>query len=246
MGGASGRALPVAAAALWSAATVAADPVTDALDALAPGWSVSGALSARFDVYGRSGPAALSVFPQTGPGGYAEAFARFSRRLSDYETLTGDLQILVEEHDYRSPEDGLVVERARLEWEKGDAGIPLRVTGGDFFAFLSPATIQTSLKGASVELQRPVGQRPGAVGSLLLFSGVQEATYRDLAEDPVLFSGGSLLLQDPSRGALALNLVHHWRDAAPGIRERSQVVGGVAIERPFRLEIGRASCRERV
>ena len=206
-----------------------------ALEYLASDWYISGDLTARYDLYQALGDDSASIFPDEGGQYYFESFVNFRRDISEYESVTGFFGGLFNRSDYRTTEDDVVVERFRTEWEKGDLALPFRATAGDYFGFTSPRTLQRSLKGGQLELQPDFGLGGNALTSVLLFSGLNAPIYRNLEDDQEIFSGGSILVEDPALGSLIVNVVHNYREARDFTPEQEQIVTSAAVEIPFEL-----------
>lgn len=197
-----------------------------------PQWRVNGNLNTRLDFYHTSGNKTAGLFTNTGEQYFSELNTNFQRQNSRYDTITGNAGMLVNVSDFRSQERGLIVERVRVKWEKGDAPVPFRATGGDFLGFTSIRTLQRSLKGGMVELQPRLGGK-GLRHSIQLFSGLNTSIYRNLDKNMNWFNGLSWLVQQPKGGRLAVNLVQNYVEATSSAPSRSQIVGSVAGAWPW-------------
>lgn len=219
-------------------ATANDDPLA-ALDYLASevlqDWHISGDVTARFDFFEALGDDSASVFPDLGSQYYLESFVNFRRNISPFETVSGFFGGLYNRSDYRTFEHGLLIERFRTEWEKGDSAVPFRATAGDYFGFLSPRSLQRTLKGGQIELQPELGLGDNAVSSVLLFSGLNAPIYRDLSDDQDIFTGASLLHDDPNIGAFIFNVVHNYKEAGAVTPAQEQIVSSLAGEIPFTI-----------
>ena len=199
----------------------------------APDGKLFGTLTNRYDYYDRSGDSSGSLFPSSGGQFYSEANLNFYRRFSAYETVSGNLFGVLNDSDYRGNHKGFILERGQLSWEKGDGWVPFRSRLGDFFGFFSPRTIQRTLKGGQVEFQSRLTD--DVRSSVLLFSGLTDATYHDLNNDETVFNGASLFLGSEQFGSYTLNLVHNRDESLDNARSLEQLVGSVAGEVGFRL-----------
>ena len=191
-------------------------------------WSWSGANTLRLEVYDNGGDPAGRFHPHEGLQFHDELSASFSRRVSPYEQVRGSFLGLFNESEYRSTEEGLLVERAAVTWEKGDAALPFRVDAGDFYGYLSYRTLQRPLKGAQLELQPLTAGR--VRHSLLVFAGVDAPGWRDFDAGADRYAGLSWLARDRVLGAVGLNLVHGSRDASAGFDDRDHTVASVLGE----------------
>ncbi|MDF1736759.1 MAG: hypothetical protein P1U37_15815 [Minwuia sp.] len=198
----------------------------------APDWNVFGTASTRGELYGSTGNAAASPFPDTGLFGAVDLTANFDRRLSDVETIEGDIGLLLNQSDYRSDNKGMVLERFRLEWEKGDTRAPFRATAGDFFAFFSPRTVQRSVKGLQLEFQPTIGGSD-AFHSVLLFAGLDSATYRGIDSDADVHAGLSWFLGQGDV-SLAASSALNW-DEGVGQDDVFNSTSSLAFETPVNL-----------
>lgn len=216
----------------WLAALIGAC-LSGSLGAAFPeDWNVSGYNALRAEHYDVSGDPTAAPYPHTGGQIYDEFNLDLSRRVSPYEFWEGHFSGLANASDYRSNERGGVLERARVVWEKGDAGVPYRLEAGDFYASLSPRIFQRALKGAQIEIQ------PGEPGrySLQLFSGMTAPIYRQLDTDQEQASGVSWLLEDATLGGLHFNLVDIRKEATVTLGNYSQRTWGLGWSRVFQRE----------
>jgi hypothetical protein len=203
-------------------------------DAL-PDWDLGFTNTIRADDYRVAGNRQAAPYTDTGGQIYDEFTLSARRRVSEFERLDVRFSGVSPGSEYRTTEPGFVAERGRVLWEKGDGALPFRAEGGDFFAFQSLRTVQTSLKGGQVEVQPDLGD--GRQHSVQVFTGLQSPTYNELDDDPLLLGGASWLAEDDSWGTFALNAVHGRRDAdtVQGTPERTQQVASLAHAIPFEL-----------
>lgn len=199
--------------------TAQADPLSD--------WSISGTNTIRAEYYDIDGDHNTSPWPHHGSQFYNELDLNLHRRISPWESLRFSLSGLANSSDYRSNEQGGLLERGLLYWEKGDAAIPFRLQLGDYYAAQSPRTLQRGLKGLQVELQ------PGSGHSIQLFSGIAAPVYRHLDAELGIYSGASWLIEGQTLGAFSLTGVHHNRGENSSQIELNQSVASLAWYKPF-------------
>jgi hypothetical protein len=203
------------------------------LSDLALDWDIDGTVSTRAEIYDRNGNEAASPFPDAGLFGAVDITAFFDRRLSDVETIEGDIGLLLNQSDYRSDDKGAVLERFRLEWEKGDARAPFRATAGDFFAFFSPRTVQRSVKGLELEFQ-PTIEGSDAFHSVLLFAGLNSATYRGIDSDADFHAGLSWFMGQNDVSVVASSALN-WNEGVGGQDDVFNSTSSLAFETPLNL-----------
>jgi hypothetical protein len=198
-----------------------------------PDWDLGFTNTVRADDYSVAGDPAGAPYTDTGGQIYDEFTYTMRRRLSAYERIDARFSGVVSGSEYRTRDNGFTAERGRIFWEKGDGALPFRGEAGDFFAFQSLRTVQTSLKGGQLEVQPDLGD--GRQHSLQVFGGLQSSTYNDLDEDPLSLAGASWLVEDATFGTFALNGVNGRRQADPvfGTPDRSQTVVSLAHAVPF-------------
>lgn len=196
------------------------------------GWRLDGSLSPRFEFIEDSGDRTLSVYQDVGAQYTVDAELVGRRQVSPYEFVDFDLAGFLNESDFRGDERGIVVERARLGWEKGDTSVPFRGTLGNALPFLSRHTLQRALIGTQVELQPRTG-RDGHNLSILAFGGESAGNYETLDFGNDIFAGGSVLYRAGKLGTFTANLVHNNREAdqESNLENRNQTVATVTAER---------------
>ncbi|MCX8111561.1 MAG: hypothetical protein N3D15_10000 [Syntrophorhabdaceae bacterium] len=192
--------------------------------------------TARYENYDFWGDPAGSPYQNTGGQFYNEMNLSFSRRLSQYELFQGRFDMLYNDSRYRSQNNGFVLERGNLLWEKGDAFVPFRTQVGDSFSFMTIRTIQRSLKGLQAELQ-PAFASKDRKQSLLFFTGTGRDDYRDFTPINDLYSGASYLIEDKSWGNYSINLLQNHRasEIKDGLPSRNQWVGSITGEKVLNL-----------
>ena len=198
-------------------------------------WEWSGDLTTRYETYDVSGDPSRSPYAYLGNHYFGEFDLNANYNVSRYENLRAYAFGVWNQSAYRnSTYNDLILERATLAWEKGDAAVPFRVEAGDFFGNFSLRTMQRSLKGMQVEFQ-PQSKNPQTNSSLLVFSGVTDPIYRGMALGDEIFSGASYLYSTRSTD-ISYNLVHNYRQtgSANGLPLTTQTVASVAGEHKWR------------
>lgn len=186
-------------------------------------WQITGDSTTKVDYMGNDGNAAVSPFRFEDAHFLTNLSLNFERNLSPFERLHGQMLGRVNASEYVRDHRGVIVDRFSLTWEKGDGKVPFRLTAGDHFAFLTPRTIRRSLKGLSWELQPP-GSRDQSV---LLFTGANQPSYRDIDTHDEVYHGASWLLRFDEDSSLSFNVVNAHRNGRPGIRALDQTVTSV-------------------
>ncbi len=201
--------------------------------AILPDWDIDGSNTVRAEVYNSTGDISASPYPEDGAQEYDEFHLGLRRRFNPWHRLRIDLDGLLNDSFYRSSEKGVVPERLRLDWERGDTPLPFRLEAGDTFGFFSYRLLQRSLKGFQLDLQ-PRQERSGRRSSLLFLVGTNQRSWKDLQFNDDLTTGVSWVLED-SWGRLALNAVGNYRarDTVAGLPARRQWVESLAAELPF-------------
>ncbi|MEM0923926.1 MAG: hypothetical protein AAGI13_12840, partial [Pseudomonadota bacterium] len=224
--------VPLTTAVLLAAPPAWAEPLLP--DWMLPDWTLSGNLAARAEIYDNFGDPAAAVFPDVGGQAFAEGFLRFDRRVSAFERFSGFASGVLNRSDYRSFNDGLVLERFQFDWEKGDASLPFKLTLGDSFAFFSPRSVQRSIKGAQLELQPGDGQGPHLT-SIQIFAGTDVPVYRDFDQPFTSYAGASALHQRADGSSFIVNAVGAYRRADQAVEGLGQAVFTAAAEQPFEI-----------
>ncbi len=197
-------------------------------DVIAPEWQITGSNTARSDYYINVGDEAQSPYPYTSVKSYDEFNINFSKRNNQYDLWRGEIFGVINGSPYRNNYYGVVPERLNLTKEKGDLPIPFRLEMGDIFSYYTYRTMQTSLKGAQLDLQ-PF-QDSNRKHSIFFTSGAQIASWRDFQPADSYFNGASYLVDDPIFGKYSLNLVNNTRQGSADESSvwRSQTVYSVA------------------
>ncbi|GAB6051634.1 hypothetical protein JCM17960_04540 [Magnetospira thiophila] len=200
-----------------------------------------------YEAYPLSGTTALGPYQETGSHGYYEFNVVGTREFSEYHRLRTQVSGVYNLSDYRHREYGFVPERINILKENGEVEVPYRMELGNFYGEYTNRTLQTSLKGGSMEFQ-PVQNWYGEKHSLqfLVGSGVTRWD-RDNFEDDI-YTGASWLIDATSIGAnradygtWTLNWVRNMRPAQPleGFsKERSQDVLSAAATKDFTGPLG--------
>ncbi len=182
-------------------------------------WLISGTVAARTENYNVKGDKASSSYQFLGNQGYGELDLSAVNEVSPYETISVDLHGLVNFSDYRSQFRSGTLERAKVTWEKGDAGVPFRLEGGDIYSYFSGRTLQRSLKGGQVEIQ-PAGPMPGVEHSLILAAGAQNSVYRDFGDPRPYHAGASYVVSISEAADFGFHFAHHDSNLnGPGFRQ---------------------------
>lgn len=200
-------------------------------------WSISATNTLRHDNYHNDGARAASPYFTSGGGKtYNEFYIDFSREFNPWKKASGQFYGVISDSEYRHTDEGFVPERFNVSFENGETKIPYRVEVGDYYSYLTYRTIQTSLKGATIELQ-PQSSKPGRYHSLMFFTGAAQPFYRDLDYADNYNTGASWLVEDPTLGRVSFNLLHNHTDGdslgTVGLLDGSYYIGSVAIEKPF-------------
>jgi len=170
-------------------------------------WQVNGSNTLRAEDIDVSGDDSASPYPVEGGQYFNEFNLNVSRQYSPYSFVRGEISGVWNESDYRSLENNFVPERVGLQVQNGDLAIPLRLDAGDYFANLTNRTIQRSLKGAQLELQPSLGNSSLA-HSLILFSGTDQANWKDLEWSDNAYTGASFLTEG-DWGQVSANIVYN-------------------------------------
>jgi hypothetical protein len=198
------------------------------LDVLVPEWQVTGNNTFRTDYYTNAGDESQSPYQYTGMKSYDEFNINFNKRNNQYDIWKGQIFGVINGSQYRSNDYGVVPERLNLTKEKGDVAVPFRLEMGDLFSYYTFRTLQTSLKGAQLDLQ-PF-QDSKRRHSFLITSGAQQASWTNFQLSDSYFNGASYLVEDPVFGKYSLNLVHNTRqgNADESSLWRSQTVYSIS------------------
>lgn len=192
-------------------------------------WRYQGTFSGKGDYYENHGNPAISPYRFEDAHWLGNLDLSFERSLSPYESIRGQLTGRANASEYISDYRGGILDRFSTTWEKGDAGIPFRLTAGDYFAFLTPRTVQRSLKGLQLELQPQV--RGGHRQSVVVFTGSAFPSFREVDYNHDVSSGLSFLVDEGERGAISFNVVTHHQEATPTQTSLNQVLSSVAVHR---------------
>jgi len=208
---------------------LAACPVAGAEAPPLADWDLTGSNTLQAEYYDADGDPASSPWPHLGGQIYNEFEFSAHHRVSPWERVRVSLSALLNESEYRSNEQGGLVERATVFWEKGDAELPFRLQAGDYFANQTANTIQLGLKGLQAELQ------PGTGQALRLFSGLAAPVYRDLGTDQGFYNGLAWITESERIGAWQLSALRYDRSADATAPELQQNMVSLAWYQPFQL-----------
>ncbi|MCX8110329.1 MAG: hypothetical protein N3D15_03650 [Syntrophorhabdaceae bacterium] len=188
------------------------EPPDTILDVLVPQWQITGSSTTRSDYYFNKGDDTQSPYQRTGAQFYNDININFNKRNSQYDLWRGEVSGVINDSMYRNNFYGVVPERLNLTREKGDIPVPFRLEMGDIFSYYSYRTMQTSLKGAQIDLQ-PF-QDSERKHSIFFTSGAQIASWRDFQPSDSYFNGASYLIDDPVFGKYSLNVVNNMRQGS--------------------------------
>jgi len=169
-----------------------------------PEWGIEGSLSLRYNDFRIYGDGANNPFSSVGSQYFGNFDLGINRVFSQFNSLEGQFFGALNFSDFRANQRNFVPERGGLTWTYGEDALSFRATAGDFFAYLTPLTLNTSLKGLSVDMQSP-SQFFGAEHSLLTFAGTQMQSYRDLDQFDDRQHVGASWLMDWKNTALSFN-----------------------------------------
>ncbi|MCB1863868.1 MAG: hypothetical protein KDG50_00430 [Chromatiales bacterium] len=213
-------------AAAWSPSELFGDALGE--------WDIRGTNTARIEYYENHGDTSQSPYPHEGRQLYDEFDISFARRFSRYENVFAHVSGVLNDSEYRAPDEGIVPERMSLRWEKGDAAVPFRAEFGDYYGYLSYRTLQRSLKGVQVDLQPSFDAASTMRHSILLLAGMDQPFWREVNVDENAYLAASWLVEDPKLGRFSANTVHNTRSTAAGDLE--QWVQTFAGEHEFRFD----------
>ncbi|MEQ9463169.1 MAG: hypothetical protein RJQ10_05880 [Haliea sp.] len=200
-----------------------------------PGWQVTGSNSSRIEHYDVDGAQNASPYAFEGGQAFNEFNLNLNRRFSPYRSLKGQLYGVLNDSNYRFPDNGLQAERLSLVYENGESNLPYRFEGGDVYTYLSYRTVQRSIKGIQLDMQPRVDDN-GRRHSFLVFSGANQNRWNDFEYSDSQSSGASWLVEDGELGSLNLNIVNTQESArSVGELDREQWLASVAAETNFNL-----------
>jgi hypothetical protein len=192
-------------------------------------WRLEGDVTGRAEYYKVTGDETQTPYRFTGWEPYAQLNLTFEKRVGPYRKLRAQFLGIVNDNNYRSDFEDVVVERATLAFEDGSARLPYRIEAGDTFAYFSQRTVQRPVKGIQFELQAPLGPA-GWTQSLQFVSGLASVAWRDLDLQDDLTTGVSYLIEDRQRGRVAVNYVDNLRDPDELDLRREQRIFSVAAQ----------------
>jgi len=218
---------------------------TAALLLLAPGlafaqeageWDWRGQTNYRAEHYDARGDLSASPYPFTGLQHTLGISFDAEQRANPFDFSRFSFTGTQSDSRYYSARDGFFPERINWTRQSGTAGIPYQAQAGDFFGSFSLRTLQTSLRGAMVELQPQASSRDRR-HSLMLLSGAAGQAYRQFQLRDNWFNGASYVLEDRALGRFAVNWAGNYRqaDGVAGTLGRTQRVWSGAADVPFAL-----------
>lgn len=195
-------------------------------------WSISGSTTARGEYISGQGDHDASIYPFDGDQAFLDFDFTGNRIISPYNRWNAQMFGAFNGSEYRSNENGLVLERVALEQENGEAKIPYRLELGDHFAFFSFRTIQRALKGVQLDLQPQFSN--GMRSSIMLFAGANQPTWTHFDPQDDSYAGASFLLQHNRYGSASANFVFNHRDKSADedhhLEDYDQTVASLAAE----------------
>lgn len=194
-------------------------------------WQITGSNTLRLENYSVHGDPASGPYPVAGNQYYNEFNLNFLRQITPFDKLSAQIYGVANDSAYRSTYRGIVPERVNITREKGDGSIPYRAEAGDYFANFSFRTLQSSLKGAQIELQPQPGESETRQ-SFVLVSGVNQQNWRHTQNKADWINGVSWLVEAAPQTILGANIVHNSRPADPalGMPGREQTVMSITGE----------------
>ncbi|MDD2720737.1 MAG: hypothetical protein PHH47_05450 [Gallionella sp.] len=194
-------------------------------------WQLSGVIQGRYDSYHVSGDSRSAPYPYLGSQGYGSFSLDARRTLSAYERLNTQLAGTLNRSEYRGVQGG-ILERARMEWTKGDAAMPFRLELGDVYSLHSQRTLQRGMKGMQLEVQNGAADTSH---SLLLTAGRAAPTWRGLNVNREDFLAASWVLQSKAWGDFILSSVNANRQRPNGAADIRQWSGGLGWAKDMQL-----------
>ena len=214
---------PIAAALFLSLSFSASAKIAD--------WNIQGTNTVRIEDVNVDGDPANSPYPVEGTQAYNEFDLIFSKQFTPFTHVRGQVSGVINDSEYRHPDDGFVPERVSIELQNGDLAVPIKLNAGDYFANISNSTIQRSLKGAQLELQPRAGDS-GVRHSILLFTGEDQPFWNDLDFGENLYSGVSWLAAG-NWGEVSLNAVNNRFEIPQASQSVRQWVYSVTYNNEF-------------
>lgn len=199
-------------------------------DIFAPGWEISGSNTIKFEYYDVDGDQAASPFPFQNEQINDDFDIQFSRQISQFQTIDGFFNGVINDSQYRANKDGLIAERANVTWRNGEGDTPFQLEFGDFFGFFSQRTFGSSLKGAQLELQPQFGVGDWT-SSLVVFGGTRLDNFREGDAEDDMFAGASWLFGG-ELGGVAFNYVFNRQDDDGVVGTNAQTMS-VSFNRRF-------------
>lgn len=167
----------------------------------------SGATTLRFDRYDMRGDEAALPWRHGGDHLYQEFQLRLQAQPDAARRWELNATGVANDSGYRHREQGMTAEWFNFRYEDGGAAMPYRLELGDQRARFSAMTLDKRLQAARVEVQ-PFGT-PGNGHSLVWLAGREQTDWGARAIGGGRFHGASWLVQNPTFGRYALNVVYH-------------------------------------
>jgi len=194
--------------------------------------NASGSTTLRVERYGLRGDPRAVPWAHMGTHLYQDFALRLHAQPDAARRWEFNASGVMNQSEYRHAGQGLVPEWLNFRYEDGAAAVPWRLELGDQQARFSPMTLDRRLQAVRVELQ-PAGGDAGH--SLVWLAGREQTDWRDGIDRGNRFQGVSWLVQDPSRGRYALNVVHQEAGQAAADTDRARLVTSLAVARDFSL-----------
>ena len=141
------------------------------------GWDWRGQSNLRIEQYDAHGDLTASPYPFTGGQETLGISFDAERRANPFDFSRFSFTGTQSDSRYYSAKDGFFPERFNFTQQSGTAALPYQAQAGDFLGAFSMRTLQTSLRGAFVELQPQSGSNDRR-HSLQLLSGAAGQDYR--------------------------------------------------------------------
>jgi hypothetical protein len=202
------------------------------------GWDWRGESNLRIENYQTRGDATASPYPFSNTQQTFGISIDGERRENPFDFSRFSFTGTQSASRYYSPNDGFFPERINFTRQSGTSALPYQAQAGDYLGAFSLRTLQTSLRGAFVELQ-PQSESQDRRHSFQLLSGAAGQNYRQFQLQDNWFNGASYLFEDRGLGRYSLNWVNNFRQGedVSGTLDRRQNVWSGAAEVPFALGI---------
>jgi len=197
-------------------------------------WRITGSNTLRFEYYDVSGNRNTSPYKFEDIQPYDELNLNLFRSTGTFSRWRIQFMGLWNNSDYRSSDNGFLLERLNIFHEKGDSFVPYRLEGGDLFGYFSYRTLQRTIKGLELEIQ----PRWFSINNSIIFlTGTEQTSWRHLQIPDSYSHGVSYLVEAPSIGRWSLNYIYNRRQKDPvsGQPERIQNVMSLTMEKSLKF-----------